>query len=296
VWITGVGGFTGVHLVNFLRGMTDKPRMVGLDVLEKSPAGIDDYTRVDLNEIANVTLLARAAHPDYVIHLAGAMPPAGEAAMWHANVGGTLGLLQGLAEAGCQEDTRIVTIGSAAEYQPSTACPLTETSPCGGSSPYGRTKWAQSVLALTIGRQTGLSVMVARPFNLIGPGLSTDLVAGWLCEQFRAGAKEIEIGNLDSARDFVDIRDAVVAYWLVAEKGVAGEIYNVCTGTAISVNQLVALACQLTQTNPTIRVDAKRVRASDWSVCYGDSSKIEQTTGWRPHYRLKDSVTAMLHA
>ena len=138
--------------------------------------------------------------------------------------------------------------------------------------------------------------MVARPFNLIGSGLPTNLVLGWLCYQFSNPGKleEIVIGNLESARDFVDIRDAVAAYWLVVTRGAPGDIYNVCTEKLTSIRQLIDMLCHITGKNPLIRVDPSRLKSSDPSVCYGSYSKLEQATGWRPRIKLKDSLTEIV--
>lgn len=295
LWITGVAGFSGRHLVEVVAGRPDRPRIVGLDLQDRPAPGVDAYHVVDSTRPDEVGSIARSDPPRWVIHLAGAVPPTGEAQMWLANVGSTVGLLRGLAAAGCR-DVRVVTVGSAAEYLPGAQCPLTEDSPCGGASAYGRTKWAQTMLALHAGRALGLATMVVRPFNLIGPGLSEHLVAGWLCRQFaRAGDEdEIRIGNTKSARDFVDIRDAVAAYWLVAQKGQAGEVYNVCTGKPVRVEHLLTWLGELTRKSPRIQVDTARLRAADTDQSYGDYTKLRQATGWEPLISLQESLEDML--
>ena len=297
LWITGVSGFSGRHLVDAMLAGADRPQIVGLDLAPHGPPGVDRYQRVDLTRPDEVASVARAAPPRWVIHLAGAMPPASEGQMWLTNVGGTVGLLQGLAAAGCR-DTRVVTIGSAAEYQSLSGAPVTEAAAAGGSSAYGRSKWIQTVTALHLGATLGLSTMVVRPFNLIGPGLSNDLVAGWLVDRFAgcAGRPEISIGNTRSARDFVDIRDAVRAYWLVAQRGQPGEIYNVCSGTVTRIEQLLTWLTQLTGQSPRLKVTANRLRTSDPASVRGDYGKLERATGWRPVIGLTDSLRDMLAA
>jgi GDP-4-dehydro-6-deoxy-D-mannose reductase len=250
---------------------------------------------VDLCEPDQLARVTEAEPPAWVIHLAALMPPATESEMWQVNVGGTIGLLQSLASAECRS-APVVCIGSAAEYRSRTSGAHREDDPCAGFSAYGRVKWSQTLLALSAGRELGIPTMVARPFNLIGPGLSSDLVAGWLCEQFAGPepAREISIGNLKSARDFVDVRDAVWAYWLIAQRGRAGEIYNVCTGVPTTIEELVTLLCELSGASPEVRVDSERLRDSDPSVSYGDCSKLESESGWKPRIPLGESVSAML--
>lgn len=271
--------------------------MVGLDLHDRPVPGLDTYHRVDTTRPDEVTAIARDDPPRWVIHLAGAVPPATEEQMWLTNVGSTVGLLQGLA-AGGGDGVRVVTVGSAAEYVPRSEGPLTEEHPCRGTSAYGRTKWAQTLLTLNMGRQLGLSTMVVRPFNLIGPGLSTNLVAGWLCRQFAnlGDGEEIRIGNTKSARDFVDIRDAVAAYWLVAQRGQPGEVYNVCTGQAVTVERLLALLGELTGKSPRIEIDAARLRGDDQQSSYGDCTKLRNAIGWQPRIPLGESLADMLTA
>jgi len=232
-----------------------------------------------------------------VIHLAGLMPPAEEPRMWQANVAGTAGLLAGLISAGCA-GARVLSIGSAAEYLPGGAGPLPESHPCGGSSAYGRIKWAQSMLVLGASGAGGLETMVVRPFNLLGPHLPSRLVAGWLCEQFAASGPsgEIVLGNTKSARDFVDVRDAVRAYWNVALHGTAGEVYNVCSGRATSIDDILEEFRRLTGKRVSIRIDPSRLRGSDPPIVIGEGGKLRRATGWTPEVSVRQSLADMLAA
>lgn len=217
--------------------------------------------------------------------------------MWHLNVGGTVGLLRGLGQAGC-EGVRVVSVGSAAEFLHPDGGLLTEDSPCGGTTPYGHTKWAQTVLALRLGRELGIPTMVARTFNLVGPGLSPNLVVGSLCGQFaQADPPEvIEVGNTRAARDFIDVRDAVRAYWAVAQRGEPHETYNVSSGVATTIDQVLQHFRQLTGRSPQLQVNPARLRDADPPVSYGERSKVERVVGWRPVIPLVDSLAAMLAA
>jgi nucleoside-diphosphate-sugar epimerase len=295
LWITGVGGFTGSHLLDYLTGLPDRPQLVGIDLGPTGPVGLDDYHVLDLNNVDGMIVLARSNSPQWVIHLAGVMPPAEPAAMWQANVGGTAGLMLALNRAKCHQ-TRVVTIGSAAEYRFDSAEPVTEDQACGGVSEYGLSKWVQGMTALSTGQKFGIPTCVVRAFNLLGPRLPDRLVTAWLCRQFAGpvAAAEVVIGNLDSARDFIDIRDAVSAYWQVAINGEPGEEYNVCSGVPTSVRSVVALLSEITGHRPTIRVDPRRVRPTDPPVAYGTYAKLQAATGWRPTLSLRQSLADML--
>jgi GDP-4-dehydro-6-deoxy-D-mannose reductase len=270
---------------------------VGLDVAEDNPARVASYHRIDLTNMTGVEEIARREPPTYVIHLAAAMPPADESQMWKVNVSGTANLLAGLIAADCQ-GTRIVNVGSAAEYLPADDGALTESHSCCGITPYGRTKWVQSCMALGVGEQSFLDVMVVRPFNLIGPNLPSTLVVGALCEQFAAGdhLEELHVGNTKSARDFVDVRDAVKAYWLAAVMGQPNKVYNVCSQKLTSIGEILEIFSELTCKSPKISVDPAKLRGDDPKTVFGDHSEISKATGWQPRIKLRDTLSDMLAA
>lgn len=296
LWITGCSGFTGRHLVHYLKQLSDSPFIVGLDLTNECSGDVDRYYCIDLLQPENIKSLAHEEMPEFIIHLAGRMPPSNEVDMWRSNVGATMSLYQGVASAGCK-GVRILNVGSSAEYIPSPSEVLTETSACGGYSAYGRIKLAQTLVALKLGKDMGLSTIVSRAFNLIGPGISPHLVAGWLCEHFSKNkpVEKIVLGNIKTARDFVDVRDAVRAYWLLVLHGKAGEIYNVCTGVAHTVENLVEIFKEKSGLSPQIRIDPEKIRKSDPQVSYGDYSKLRRVADWEPSISLEESILAMIN-
>jgi GDP-4-dehydro-6-deoxy-D-mannose reductase len=292
IWVTGAAGFSGRHLIRFLRELPEPLHVVGFDLRPVAPDGLDAYHQVDLADGAKLRELAASQTPDCVIHLAGLLPPAAEADLWRVNVGGTLNLLHALANAKARA-VRFLTVGSAAEYIHISSRRIREDHPAGGNSPYGRTKWAQSTLALAFGAEVGIKVMVARTFNLIGPGIPQTLAPGALCAQFTNGQHEIKVGNLKPERDFIDIRDAVAAYWTICEKGTPGGIYNVATGKTASIRTLVELFRQCSAGPRRIRQEAARSRKNDFSRVCGDNGRLLKL-GCRPRISLKQSVRDML--
>jgi GDP-4-dehydro-6-deoxy-D-mannose reductase len=294
IWITGVSGFTGKYLAKYLQNIPEKMKIVGLGRSNETEAETDIHYKIDLNNINAITEITRFDPPDYIFHLAGAMPPVDESEMWLANVGCTVNLFRGLYKGNCLEPT-IVIIGSAAEYMMSSTGLLTETSPCGGETVYGRTKWAQTSLAIQLGEQLNFKVKVARPFNLIGPELPRRLVAGELCAQFaNQDVKTLLIGNTRSERDFIDVRDAVSAYWKIALDGNNGEIYNVCSGKPTSIEALLSLFALSSEAPKKYTIDSNRLRSVDLDCVYGSLEKTQKETGWKPMYSLEDSVKDML--
>lgn len=295
IWITGAAGFSGRHLIRFLRQLPGPLRLVGFDLRPNAPEGLDAYHAVDLGDGAKLRELAETETPDRVIHLAGVLPPAAEADLWRVNVGGTMNLLHALAGTKARS-VRFLTVGSAAEYVNLSNGKIRETHAAGGASPYGRTKWAQSTLALAFGAQNKMKVTVARTFNLVGPGVPQSLVPGALCAQFSNGQQDIKVGNLKPERDFIDIRDAVAAYWAICEKGEPGSIYNVCTGKTASIKNLVDLFCECAP-GPKRRVQSEtaRSRKNDFNRVCGDNSRLRKL-GCQPQIALKQSVCDMLES
>jgi GDP-4-dehydro-6-deoxy-D-mannose reductase len=297
LWISGAGGFTGRAMVAHMRATAPAVRLIGIDRSPTPVAGLDILAPLDLVDTMSIARLANAEPPTWVVHLAGLMPPSSDADLWHANVGGTVGLLCGLREGGCRE-TKVVSVGSAAEYSPTAASPLEESARCGGASPYGNSKLAQSLTALAFGKACGFGIVVARPFNLVGPGLPTRLVAGSLVQQVRdaSAATPIRVGNLKTARDFVDVRDAVDAYWRLALERDSGGIYNVCSDKPVTIDELLRTLQQVSQRAIQIEPDVSRMRPDDAVCVYGVSQRLRAATGWRPRFSLSDSLRDMLTA
>jgi GDP-4-dehydro-6-deoxy-D-mannose reductase len=294
VWITGASGFTGRHLAAFLASLPERPHVVGLDIRPASVPHLDAAYTIDLDDADAVSALARRDPPSRVIHLAGLMPPAPDGDLWRANAGGTSSLLHGLRTAGAPIQ-RFVGIGSAAEYSRGVASPIGENDPCAGASPYGVTKLAQTLLSLHLGRQFAFPVVVARPFNLIGPGLPSQLVGGALVKQFvETGSEPVRVGNTHTARDFVDVRDAVRAYWLLAAgDGIEG-IFNVCSGVPTTIGRLMSLLCEVSGRAVRVETDPARVRPDDPLAVYGNPARLRNATGWQPEITIEASLRDML--
>ena len=137
--------------------------------------------------------------------------------------------------------------------------------------------------------------MVARSFNLIGPGMPESQVAGALCKQFSdPKLGEIEAGNTTPIRDFVDVRDAVRAYWMLLEQGASGAAYNICSNKPVSIESLISLFQQQVSRNVSVRIVANRVRDIDSDVVFGSYKKLHDLTGWMPQISLRQSVADML--
>lgn len=294
--ITGVCGFTGRHLVARLK--RDRNRAIfGLDTSPTAEPFLDDYFACDLTDASAVNRAIDSARPDLVIHLAGLIGAAPAARMHEVNVGGFASLCAALRRAGRGSNglIRLVALGSAAEIGAAGArrLPVAEDVCCVPANPYGQSKLAITRLALAEPPDSPLRIIVARPFNLIGPGLGAQLALGNFVRQIaavaRGEAEAVHCGPLEARRDFVDVRDAVDAYVRLAERGRSGQIYNVCAGCSFRIGDLLERLIAIAGVTPRIIVQPSP-RAGDLPDLYGAHDKLTRETGWRPTFSMEQSL------
>jgi GDP-4-dehydro-6-deoxy-D-mannose reductase len=143
-----------------------------------------------------------------------------------------------------------------------------------------------------------MEVVAARPFNHIGPRQTGDFIAATVARQLaeiEAEAKEpvLELGNLDSQRDFLDVRDVVRAYQVILDAGTPGVTYNVCSGEPRFIKEIVAMLLELSSLAPELKQDPSRMRPSDTPVVYGDNSRLTGL-GWKPEVDIRQSLEDVL--
>jgi GDP-4-dehydro-6-deoxy-D-mannose reductase len=277
---------------------SDSGRRAALEAL-----GCQVWT-LDLRDADAVRDLVARVRPDRIYHLAGqAFVPRSFAAPWETlevNIRGTLNLLEAVRV--LKLETRILVVSSAEIYGAADAdsLPLTESAPFMPSSPYSVSKIAQDMLAWQYARAHSLHVVRARPFNHIGTGQSVDFaVPNWASQIAAAelGLREpvVAVGNLAAARDFTDVRDVVRAYALALERGVAGAVYNVCSGVPQTMQHILETLISLSRTPITVRVDPERFRPVEIPVLYGSYARLQADTNWRPEIDLVQSLTDVLN-
>ncbi|MGH7194758.1 MAG: GDP-mannose 4,6-dehydratase, partial [Candidatus Saccharimonadales bacterium] len=180
---------------------------------------------------------------------------------------------------------KFLVISSGSLYDAKAPLPLTEESPVVPGSPYAVSKIGQEQIALHYGLR-GFECVIARPFNHIGPGQNPGFLVPDVAQQIiaceKGGRSEILVGNLDAKRDYTDVRDIVRAYRLLLEKGESGQIYNVCSGKAVSGHDMVAGLMKAAGSEAPLKQDPSKMRPSDNPEIYGDSSKLRDATGWKP--------------
>lgn len=299
ILITGASGFVGVHLIEKLRGASDVVGWARTDP-PAAVAGVR-WQRIDLQDRDAVHAALRALKPRQVYHLAGASQvdrswtsPSEPLAV---NVLGTHHLLDGLRRSG--HGCRVLVTGSAAIYAPSLT-PMDESAPTAPDSPYAVSKLAQEMLCGRAVIEDDCDVVVTRSFNHTGPGQAPEFLASSVARQIaliERGRQEpvIRVGNLDPRRDVTDVRDVVRAYVDLMARGVSGEIYNVASGTARPVRDIVSALVAVARVPVRIEVDPERVRPVDNAVLTGDASKLRALTGWAPEIPFEQTIADLLN-
>jgi len=300
ILVTGAAGFAGSHLTELLAA-------AGSDVIAwhrpgGSPPVVSNRVRweaVDLLDRAAVAAAVDRLRPKTIYHCAGA---AHVGRAWDntthtfaVNVRGTHHLIEALRDA--RLPSILLIPGSAMIYQP-VERPLAERAPILPTNPYGLSKLAQERLAL-LGIDDGLDVRVGRAFNHIGPRQDPAFAASGFAKQIaeiEAARRppEIVVGNLDAQREATDVRDTVRAYRVIVERGTPGRQYNVCSGRAYAIGEILERLIAKALVNVHIRVDPARLRPNDVPVLVGDPSRIRDELGWTPQIPLEQTLADVL--
>jgi GDP-4-dehydro-6-deoxy-D-mannose reductase len=288
--ITGAGGFVGHHLARHLEAAGDD--VVGTD---RSHDGCDILDAPALLE------LFRRVRPVAVYHLAGASDVGGSwstpQATFRANAEGTLNILWAARET---EVDRVLTVGSADVYGKvdPVDLPLTESAPLKPVSPYAASKVAADYVALQSFLGFGQDVVRARPFNHLGPGQTDRFVApalaGRIAANERSGETKVKVGNLSPKRDFTDVRDVVRAYRLLMERGEPGEVYNVCSGVDLAVQDLADQLLAQARIPLRFETDPELLRPVEVPVLRGSYQRLHEATGWKPEIPISQTLTDLL--
>jgi GDP-4-dehydro-6-deoxy-D-mannose reductase len=195
----------------------------------------------------------------------------------------------------------VLVVGSAEEYgmvEPQDL-PVRETSPLRPNSPYAVSKVAQGYLALQYALSHQMGIVRTRTFHHTGPGRGEAFAESSFARQLveiERGRRSavLDVGNLEAVRDFADVRDVVRAYWLLLDRGGAGEVYNVCSGQGVRIRDLLHTLIEASGIEAEVRVDPARLRPSDIPALVGDPRKLQQATGWEPRIPLARTLADLL--
>jgi len=290
-YVTGGSGFVGRWLGAHLEGEGDEV------VLTDS--------EVDVTDGEALTAAVVPVAPDVIYHLA-ALAHVGRswadpARTFQVNALGTLQVLE--AASRCTRPPVVIVVSSAEVYGQAVGdAPLTESAELRPVTPYAVSKVAAEYLALQAWLGRGVRTVRVRPFNHVGPGQSSDFVVSALAERIaRAegeGGGEVRVGNLNAARDFTDVRDVVRAYRLLAataldNSALAGDVYNVATGRAITIAEVARRLCALANVPIELVPDPALFRPVDVPVFVGDAARLRSVTGWAPRIPFDETLADM---
>ena len=309
VLITGITGFAGSHLADYLLDRVDGVKVFGTTRWRSPTVNIDhirdriELVETDLRDASNVEELVRNFKPERIFHLAA---QSYVVTSWKAptetittNIIGTVNIFEAVRRAGI--NPRILVACSSEEYgyvEPDEV-PITEDNPLRPLSPYGVSKVGQDLLAYQYFKSFGLDAVRTRAFNHTGPRRGRVFVCSDFAIQVVEIAKklrppEVTVGNLDAVRDFTDVRDTVRAYWLALEKGKKGEVYNISSGTGYSIGEILDKLIAISGVDVKVVQDAARLRPSDVPLLIGDNSKFRADTGWEPEISFDKTLSDIL--
>jgi GDP-4-dehydro-6-deoxy-D-mannose reductase len=285
--VTGANGFVGPHLVRHLSDCGDEV------------VGLDKSNGPDLLDSDGWRTLDSLQGADVLYHLAGwsHVGTSWKHPLDCFAINGT-GTANVLEAAKTQGVSRVVLISSAEVYDPANGEVLDETCATVSSSPYAASKLSAEALAKMYWNSYELEVVVARPFNHIGPGQSATFAAAAFANQIaaieRGESQTLSHGNLKPVRDLSDVRDVVSAYRLLAEHGEPGEIYNVASGIGTSMQEVVDVLSSLATAPITLSQDDSLYRPADCPSRIGSAAKLVELTSWAPQIELKQTLADIL--
>ncbi len=290
VLITGINGFVGRYLKGHLLSL-------GYDVYGTDNQSHDaDTFQADIRDKDELSKILSRVKPDEIYHLAGiSHVTLGKTEDYYqVNTVGTLNLYEAVKQS-CPE-AKILFISSSNVYGtvPEHEQPITEQQPLHPVSHYASSKAGAEMLSYTYISE-GLHIVISRSFNHTGTGQLENFIIPKLVKAFAAKQPFIELGNTYTKRDFLDVRDVVRAYRTIVENGSPGDVFNVCSGTTYSIDDIIGYMHGLTNHRIEIRHAKAFMRSIDPVLFVGDNTKIKKL-GWKPEIPLTKTIEDMLKA
>ena len=299
--VTGAAGFVGSHLLELLEH--DNAELVAWQRPGTAPPVRGTRVRwmtVEMQDRDAVLAAAAETRPSAVYHLAGVPHVGGSWSHTHETFAGNVLATHYLFEALRRHSLtpRVLITSSATVYAPSPRA-IAESDPVNPNSPYGTSKLAQEMVARRSWEDDGIPGLIARAFNHVGPRQSPAFVAPSIARQIaeiEAGQNEpvLALGNTDSYRDIMDVRDTVRAYRALMQSATPGIPYNVCAGVPTQIKALVDLFVSKARVKISITQDPARLRPNDTPMVLGDRTRITHDTGWEPAIALEQTVDDLL--
>jgi len=312
VLITGITGFVGSHLTDYILRAHPEVEVFGLKRW-RSPREkirhIEDKINLydgDLRDLTSMLTMIKDIRPDWVFHLAAqSYVPYSYSApndTLTTNIIGTANLLEAVRLVGIDPKIHICSSPEVYGQPEDKDIPITENCPLRPVSPYAVSKVGEDTLAYMYYQAYGLKTIRSRAFTHTGPRRGEAFVVSAFAKQLaqiEKGLQEpvIKVGNLNSIRTFCDVRDTVRAYWLLLEKGEPGEVYNLAGKEAMTVEDMLKLLLSLSSMGDSIetKVDERLLRPKDVTLQIADCYKFESLTGWKPRIPFKKTLEDTLN-
>lgn len=301
--IIGAGGFVGSYLIDCLHDEFQMDvyatKLKGTELSHPSAQVYD----LDILSKDDIVELLYNIRPDYIFHLAA---QSSVSVAWKnpmmtidVNIKGSVNVMDAVRE--LYYKPRILVIGSGEEYGhiKDGETPISEETILRPGNIYAATKACQNMIGSIYAKAYDMEMMLVRAFNHVGPGQAPLFVVSDFCKQtaeIEKGLKEpvIYVGNLSARRDFTDVRDVVRAYALLVLKGTAGETYNVGSGNAIAIRDILDMIVGMSSAHITVEIDKNKIRPVDVPVIEADISKINRETGWKPVISIEQTIRETL--
>jgi GDP-4-dehydro-6-deoxy-D-mannose reductase len=294
VLITGIQGFMGYHLSRFLE--TNSISVYGIQRRLRGTLDAKNIYECDVTDSLMLKKVLGTVSPSVIFHMAAQSLPS---VSWReplntlqVNLIGTFNLLTAVRDLNLR--TRVVFFGSSSEYAPSLE-PVSEEHKLKPSSPYALSKIAATLLSGLYFDACRIDLVTVRPFFIIGPRKTGDVCSSFargIVDVERGNAESLKVGNLDSTRDFLDIEDAVRAFWLVSESGKAGEVYNISSGKGVKISRVL----EIMMSKSRCQIDVEQSQSNrplDNPVAIGKNDKLQQL-GWTQTIELEESLSKIL--
>lgn len=293
ILVTGVDGFTGRHLTALLAEQGHEVIGISHSAITMPIKELAASHICDLTDAQALKDILETVRPDKVAHLAAiAFVSHGIVEdIYRTNIVGTRNLLEAIS---ALDGVEAVLLASSANiYGNRVSGAIDETVTPDPINDYAVSKLAMEFVARLY--QDALPIIIARPFNYTGVGQATNFVIPKIIDHVRRKATTIELGNLDVARDFSDVRDVVLAYsMLLADRSAIGQVFNICSGEAHSLRDVIAMIREISGHDFEVTINPSFIRQNEVKMLWGDRSKIEKMTGQRPTHILHDTLRWML--
>ena len=303
--ITGVGGFVGRYFWEYLLEHEPDMQVLGLDMMQESPwmHPAFHYTQLNLMDASALRNIMATFQPDYIVHLA-SISSVGQswkdpALCFTNNTTIFFNIVESVREE-CPT-ARILSVGSSEEYgnYPPKVMPLREEYELRPCNPYAVARVSQEMISRLYAESYGLTIMMTRSFNHIGPRQRDTFVVPSFVKQMveikkNGGVGTMHVGNLNIVRDFLDVRDVVDAYYRIITRGTSGEVYNVCSGKGVRLGDIISMTADILGIEPTVEADPALVRPADNAVIIGDCTHLQESLGWKQVFGFEQTLHDMI--